>query len=150
MRAVAWVLLVLVLLAVGVSVAWRLLASQEEPLEIEPGAIRLVVVNGCALPRLARAIADELEARGFAVYGTGNSPEVYEHTTVVDLLDPEGGCAAKVARALSVRPRKWFLPVGRKVMPAVTVELDSARLLEVLVVVGGDHKRFFPDVVVLR
>ncbi len=137
------------LAATGVSVAWRIL-SREEPFEFDPAAIRLEVINGCAFPRLGRAVADELEARGFCVYGVSNAAESIRHTVIVDLLDPNGGYAHKVARALSVRKRFLFLPLQERLWPETTVRIDSTRFLEVQVVAGQDFRKFFPKLVMFR
>jgi len=149
-RVLAWLALIALVTAIGVSIAWRLLTRVETP-DIDPAQVRMEVVNGCAVPRLARAVADELEARGFVVYGVGNADEVCGQTVVVDLLDPSGGRAEDVAEALSVR-RCWLfgLPTGGRLLPGTAVRLDSTRFLEVLVVVGRDYRLFFPNLAVFH
>ncbi|UCG42358.1 MAG: LytR C-terminal domain-containing protein [candidate division WOR-3 bacterium] len=149
MKSLFLVLLVAALLGVAGSLVVRFWPSEEEP-GFDPKLVRMEVVNGCGVPRLARAVAYELEAQGFDVYGVGNTAESHEKTKVVDLLDPEGTNAEKVARALSVQPRVWVLPVGGRVEPEKRVALDSARYLEVRLVVGKDYQKFFPQVLPLR
>ncbi|MEO0081290.1 MAG: LytR C-terminal domain-containing protein [candidate division WOR-3 bacterium] len=146
--ALAWTVLVLVFLAAGASVTWRML-PKEEPLELNPGDVRLEVVNGCGVPRLANAVRGELEARGFAAMSVRNSDSVCAKTAVVDLLDPGCGCAGKVARALSRRQRRLGLPVGPRFVPKVSAQIDSTKFLDVIVVVGQDYRQFFPNLVVL-
>ena len=146
-RALPWFVLVAVTLAAGASIAWRLLPEEET----EPGAklLRMEVVNGCGTPRVGRAVADELQMRGFDVYAVRADRKPTALTTVVDLRDPAGGNAQTMARALSVQRRWRKLPLGPKAVPETRVELDSARYLEVRLVVGEDYHRFFAHVVPL-
>jgi len=142
-----WFALVAVVLAAGASIAWRLLPEEEA----ETGArlLRMEVVNGCGTPRVGRAVADELQMRGFDVYAVRAARERSERTTVVDLRDPTGGNAHSVARALAVQRRWRKLPLGPRAVPETQVELDSSRYLEVRLVVGEDYRRFFAHVVPL-
>jgi predicted GTPase len=139
--------LVVVALAAGASIAWRLLPEEET----EPGAklLRMEVVNGCGTPRVGRAVADELQMRGFDVYAVRAARERSPRTTVVDLRDPTGRNAERMARALSVQRHWRKLPFGPRAVPETRIELDSSRYLEVRLVVGADYRRFFADVVPL-
>ena len=149
MRAFLWIILVVVLLGVAGSLAVRFW-PRGEPLPFDPKLMRMEVVNGCGVPRLARAVAYELQACGYDVYGVGNTREHHKKTIAVDMLHPEGLNAQKVARALSVQPKMWILPVGGRAEPEVKVALDSSRFLEVRLVVGEDYRTFFPEVLPLR
>ena len=146
-RALPWFVLVVVVLAAGASVAWRLLPEEEA--ETGAKSLRMEVVNGCGTPRIGRAVADELQMRGFDVYAVRADRERSARTTVVDLRDPTGANAQSVARALSVQRRWRKLPLGPKAVPETRVALDSARYLEVRLVVGEDYQRFFAHVVPL-
>ena len=145
--ALAWLLLVVLALATGASIAWRLLPEEES----EPDAklLRMEVVNGCGTPRVGRAVADELQMRGFDVYVVRADRERSARTTVVDLRAPSGRNAQTMARALSVQRHWRKLPLGPRAVPETRVELDSGRYLEVRLVVGADYRRFFSDVVPL-
>ena len=107
------------------------------------------VVNACGTPRVGRAVADELQMRGFDVYTVRAGQQRAARTTVVDLRDPAGGNAQAVARALSVQRHWRKLPLGPRAVPETRVEIDSARYLEVRLVVGGDYRRFFAHAVPL-
>ncbi len=137
----------MLLLGVAGSVLWQRLPEPDEC----PGArsLRMEVVNACGLPRVGRAVADELQMRGFDVYSVRAFPERAARTAVVDLRDPAGRNAENVARALSVQRRWRKLPLGPRATPETSVALDSARYLEVRLVVGEDFRRFFPRVVPL-
>ena len=99
---------------------------------------------------MGRAVADELLARGYNVYGVGNCIEHYARTRVVDLRDPGCGNAGKVARSLAVRRRWRRIPLRGWLVPDTTVVIDSLRFLEVRLVVGDDYRTYFPAAVPLH
>jgi len=142
-RLLTWSLSIILLSAVALSVLWRFMLPAEPP-AVSVEGIRVEVFNGCGVPRLARAVGDRLLTRGFDVYTTGNETERYDRTTVVDLMDPAGGNARRVADALAARRRFWFIPLRDMVRPETRVACDSSRYLEVRIIVGADHASFFP------
>ena len=146
-HALPWLVLVVVALAVGASIAWRLLPEEES--ESDAKLLRMEVVNGCGAPRVGRAVADELQMRGFDVYAVRDDREHSSRTTVVDLRERTGRNARTMARALSVQRHWRKLPLGPKAVPETRVQLDSARYLEVRLVIGDDYRRFFANVVPL-
>jgi hypothetical protein len=146
-NALAWLLPVVLMLAAGASIAWRLLPEEETIPEAK--SLRMEVVNGCGTPRVGRAVADELQMRGFDVYAVKADRQRSPRTTVVDLRDPTGQNARTLARALSVQRHWRKLPLGQRDVPETRIELDSNRYLEVRLVVGVDYRRFFADVVPL-
>ena len=146
-NVLAWLLPVVLVLAAGASITWRLL-PEEETIP-DANLLRMEVVNACGTPRVGRAVADELQMRGFDVYAVRAAREPSSLTTVVDLRDPTGHNAEKMARALSLQRHWRKLPLGPKFVPETRVELDSSRYLEVRLVVGADYRRFFADVVPL-
>jgi hypothetical protein len=145
--ALTWLLPVVLALAAGASITWRLLPEPETISDAQ--SLRMEVVNGCGTPRVGRAVADELQMRGFDVYAVRADRERSPWTTVVDLRDPTGRNAQTMARALSVQRHWRKLPLGPRAVPETRVELDSSRYLEVRLVVGADYRRFFADVVPL-
>jgi hypothetical protein len=146
-HALPWFVPIVVALAVGASIAWRLLP--EEKSESDAKLLRMEVVNGCGAPRVGRAVADELQMRGYDVYTVRDGREHFALTTVVDLRDPAGRNARTMAHALSVQRHWRKLPLGPKAVPEFRVQLDSGRYLEVRLVIGDDYRRFFADVVPL-
>jgi hypothetical protein len=146
-HALPWLVLVVVALAVGASIVWRLLPEEES--ESDAKLLRMEVVNGCGAPRVGRAVADELQMRGFDVYAVRDDREHSSRTTVVDLRERTGLNARTMARALSVQRHWRKLPLGPKAVPETRVQLDSARYLEVRLVIGDDYRRFFANVVPL-
>jgi hypothetical protein len=146
-QALAWLLLAVLALAAGASITWRFLPEVES--DSDAKLLRMEVANGCGTPRVGRAVADELQMRGFDIYAVRDYPEHLSQTTVVDLRDPTGANAMMMARALSVQRHWRKLPLGPKAVPQTRVQLDSSRYLEVRLVVGADYRRFFTDVVPL-
>ena len=146
-NVLARLLPVILVLAAGASITWRLLPEEEAVPDTR--SLRMEVVNGCGTPRVGRAVADELQMRGFDVYVVRADRERSPLTTVVDLRDPAGRNAQTIARALSVQRHWRKLLLGPRAMPETRVELDSSRYLEVRLVVGVDYRRFFADVVPL-
>jgi hypothetical protein len=146
-QALAWLLSVAMVLAAGASIVWRLLP--EPGSDADAKLLRMEVANGCGVPRVARAVADELQMRGFDIYAVRDYRERLSKTTVIDLRDPSGANARMAARALSVQRRWRKLPLGPKAVPETRVELDSSRYLEVRLVLGADYRRFFAGVVPL-
>jgi len=149
-RVILVAAVVLATLGAGaVYLAWRFVDFGPEASGFDRGAVTFEVTNGCGVPRIARAVADELSHRGFGVYEVGND-SAWEHTAVIDLRDPEGARAEAVAAELSVARRFWFLRLRERLSPEWLVGLDSSRHVDLRLVVGSDYRRFFPDVVALR
>jgi len=109
-------------------------------------SVRMEVSNGSGMPRAGRAVADEMQMRGFDVYSVKAEPKPVPATTVVDLRSPTGANATIVAQALSVQKKWWRIPLHPRRFPLTVVALDSSRYLEARLVVGQDFKVFFPDV----
>lgn len=142
-------LAVLVLGGIGLSLAVRFWGISDDRLSC-PGGVRVEVLNGSGVPRLAAAVAGDLRGRGLEVYRTGNADSIFPRTTIVERRATDRSNATRVAEFLGVQRRWWVFPVGSPQFPDVTMQVDSARYLDVSVVVGLDHERFFPGVVALR
>lgn len=109
--------------------------------------IGVKVINGTGVQRLAWFATWDLVNRGFNVYGTGDTSDKIEHTIVVDLKDPTGKNARVITEELKVMRRFLGLPTKNVISPEVDVKIDSSRFVEVLVILGEDYRRFFPNIV---
>jgi hypothetical protein len=142
-------LAILILGGIGLSLAVRFWGMPAERLTC-PRAVRIEVLNGSGVSRLAAAIAGDLRSRGLAVYRTGNADSVFPRTTIVERRATDESNATQVARFLAIQRRWWVFPVGSRQLPDVATQVDSTRYLDVSVIVGLDHERFFPGVLALR
>jgi hypothetical protein len=147
-RLLLWILMLLLLAAVGVSVAVRFLTAEQKV--VDPSGLRVEVLNGCRVPRLGRAVADELQLRRFDVRRVGNVDSTYGETTLVERVDPSGSHARKIADYLGVEHRLFGLQLSSKRIPAVAVELDSSRYVDVSIIIGADYQVFLPEAVPLH
>jgi hypothetical protein len=148
-RALPWLLAVLLLLAAVGSILWRILTA-EHPYQFDRKSVRMEVCNCSGVARAGRAVADELQLRGYDVYNVLGGSEPQRRTTVLDLRDRSGHRAAEVAKSLRVRRHFWRFHYGDWLVPAHEVALDSSRYLEIRLVVGSDYRQFFPTVIPLR
>ena len=147
-RVLPWLVVILVLAVAGASVAWRFL-TEEHRFPFDTKSASLEVVNGAGVARVARAVADELQLRGYDVYGVGSTADRYERTTVIDLRDPTGVRAESLARSLAVRRRWWRIYHRPWLVPDVKAAIDSSRYLDVRLIVGDDYRLYFPNVIPL-
>lgn len=142
-------LAVLVFGGIALSLAVRIWGTPGDEVPC-PSSVRVEVLNGSGVPRLAAAVAGDLRGRSLEVYRTGDADSVFLRTTIVERRAADGSSATRVAEFLGVQRQWWVFPVGSRQLPDVAVQIDSARYLDVSVVVGLDHERFFPGVVALR
>jgi hypothetical protein len=148
-RVFVWVLLAALVLAAGGSVAWRFLTA-EQPYRFDTKSLRMEVVNCSGVQRAGRAVADELQMRGYDVYGVLGGTEQRERSVVEDLRDPRGRGARELAQSLRVRRHLWRFHYGSWLVPPYRVRLDSSRYLEVRLVLGADFRKYFPAVIPLH
>lgn len=147
-RLLPWFIAVALILAAAGSVAWRFLTEEHE-YPFDRKSVRMEVVNCCGQARVGRAVADELQLRGYDVYNVLTGSEIRDKTTVVDLRDRSGRRAAEVAQSLRVRRQFGRFYYGHWIVPAHEVAIDSSRYLEIRLLVGKDYRVFFPKVIPL-
>ncbi len=92
--------------------------------------IRVQVLNGCGVNRLAQNVTDILREKGFDVVDFANAKmSDLEETVVIDRQSPEKANARVVARAIGCRN--------------IACEIDPLALQEVSLILGRDYERFF-------
>lgn len=130
-------LAVLALLLLAAAFAISLVVSRgcESPAEIlrKNSNIRVEVLNGCGVDRLALRVTDILRERGFNVVRVGStSPDFFEECVVIERRDDDARNARYFARRVNCRN------VGK--------DLDPALYLEVTLILGKDYATLFPEV----
>ena len=125
---------VILLLAVSVyilSVLWRIVPSFLGSDE-DSRPIRVEVLNGCGIPKLARGVSWELRRLGLDVVHVGDARQHdFDRTVVVERR------SEKLLNA-----RKLALTIG---CTRILKDIDSTLYLEATLIVGGDYEEFFPD-----
>lgn len=131
-RRTAFVVIVLGLLCLSfvVSLSYRLVNLGSEKGKRELSQIRVQVLNGCGVDRLAQRVTDILREKGFDVVDFANARmSDLKETVVIDRQSPEKVNARVVARAIGCKN--------------VTAEIDPLALQEVSLILGQDYKRYF-------
>ena len=131
-RKTVFVLILLGLLSASfvASLSYRLFRLRGEKGLEHLSRIRVQVLNGCGVDRLAQQVTDILREKGFDVVDFANAKmDDLERTVVIDRQSPRKVNARIVARAIGCRN--------------MTSEIDPLALQEVSLVLGRDYRKFF-------
>lgn len=124
----AIVFLGLVLALIIGSVYLRHREAERARLNLKKRQIRVEVLNGTEVERLALKAAEQLRRAGFDVVEVDNAEDrSFEETVVVDRTDNRAANAALVARELNCK----------NIIP----QLEPTLLLEVTVILGKDYSK---------
>jgi hypothetical protein len=104
--------------------------GREKPVAVAPGDVQVAVLNGTAVPGLAAAVGDDIEAGGFQLGNVTNSVTPFERTVVMFERGQEDEAEA-VAKRLGVK--------DVKPMDAQTRELAEGA--DAVVIAGEDRVR---------
>lgn len=144
--------MILVLIA-GSSLLLRhvpILKSKPKPPAIEPGQIRLEIINASGIDKQGKRAMDYLRKIGFDVYGVKTGMKEIEQTTILDRVDIGMKNAKTTAELLAIKKKViFFLPWSKELMPAIDCDIDSTLYLEVTVVLGKDCQQFIPRTVIV-
>jgi hypothetical protein len=125
---------VILLLAVSVytaSVLRRVLPSIVQRSE-ELSILRVEVLNGCGVPKLARAVSWELRRLGFDVVNVGDARQTdFDETVVIERRDKTLRNAKRVAQKIGCKK--------------IVEDVDSTRYLEATLILGMDYQKYFPQ-----
>jgi len=109
--------------------------SKEDPQKVykKNSTIRVEVLNGCSVNRLAIKVTDLLREKGFNVVKIGNTNDTnFKETVVIE------------RRSEDMKNAKYFAKrIGCK---NIGKDIDHALYLEVTLIIGEDYKKLFPDV----
>ncbi|MEO0093716.1 MAG: LytR C-terminal domain-containing protein [candidate division WOR-3 bacterium] len=147
-KTVFLVILLLLLIVAISSILIRyvpIFKPKPKPIAIEPGQIRLEIINASGIDRQGKRAMAYLRKIGFDVYGVRNAQKEIERTTIVDRLDKDMKYAKATAEFFKQKRRIiFFLPQYREIMPVISCDLDSTLYLEVSVILGKDCQLFIP------
>ena len=94
--------------------------------------IRIEVLNGCGINRLASRVTDFLRDQGFDVVKTDDAPTTDYTLTIVQDRAGDIENANKVAYALGITPQN------------ITQQINEDLFLDVTVIIGLDYKSYKP------
>jgi hypothetical protein len=124
---------VILLLAVSVyilSTLWRIVPSflgsgdDSKPIRVE-------VLNGCGIPKLARGVSWELRRLGLDVVSVGDARQQdFDQTVIVERRSEKLRNARKLAVAIGCK--------------RILKDIDSTLYLEATLILGSDYQKFFP------
>lgn len=129
------VLYLLILLVTVFLVSMIIMYTREDPEEIfkKNASIRVEVLNGCGVDRLALKVANILRKRGFNVMKIGNASHAsFDESVIIERLDGNMTNANYVAKRLGCKN------IGK--------DIDPALYIEITLILGKDYKKLFPDV----
>ncbi|HEC79139.1 MAG TPA: LytR family transcriptional regulator [candidate division WOR-3 bacterium] len=134
-RTGKYVLFILIILLGIFSASIIYVQTREDPEEIfkKNSNLRVEVLNGCGVNRLALKVTNLLRERGFNVVTIGDTDNQYfEETVVIERRDKDMKNAKYFAKRIGCKN------IGK--------DIDSALYLEITVIIGKDYKKLFPDV----
>lgn len=126
-------ILIIILFLFGASVVF--MRTREDPEEIykKNSNLRVEVLNGCGVNRLAIKVTEILRERGFNVVKIGDiKDKVFPETVVIERADEDMKNGRYFARRIGCKN------IGK--------DVDPALYLDITLIVGEDYKRLFPDV----
>ncbi len=129
---IVFIILLVLMFLFGTSLLY--MRSREDPEEIykRNSNMRIEVLNGCNVNRLAIKVGDILREKGFNVVRIGNAENVYKETVIIERADT------------NMTNGKYFAQrIGCK---NIGKDVDPALYLDVTVIVGEDYLKIFPDV----
>lgn len=126
-------ILIIILAAFLVSLLFMMTREDPEAVYRKNSNIRVEVLNGCGVNRLAMKVTNILRKQGFNVVKIGNTDEQdFEETVIIERSDE----SLRNARYLAER-------FGCK---NTGEDIDRALYLEATIIIGEDYDRIFPDV----
>jgi len=126
-------IMISVLGAFLVSILYRHLRQDPDEIYRENSNIRVEVLNGCGVNRLALKVTNLLRKQGFNVVTIGNTDEAnFEETVVLERSDESMANARYFAQRIGCHN------IGK--------DIDPAMYLEVTVIIGKDYEKIFKDI----
>jgi len=122
-----------ILLLFTASIAVRLTRADPQKTFLRNSNLRVEVLNGCGVNRLALKVTDLLREKGFNVVSVGAArSDSFPESVVLERADENMENARYFAKRIGCKN------IGKDVDPALYVD--------VTLIVGADYRKIFPDV----
>uniref|UniRef100_A0A7V0Z3M7 LytR family transcriptional regulator n=1 Tax=candidate division WOR-3 bacterium TaxID=2052148 RepID=A0A7V0Z3M7_UNCW3 len=126
------IILIILIFMFGASVIYMRTREDPEAVFKKNSNIRVEVLNGCGVNRLAIKVSDILREKGFNVVKIGDTDKNYLETVVVERADTNMTNGKYFARRIGCKN------IGK--------DVDPALYIDVTIIIGEDYKKLFPDV----
>lgn len=129
------IIYILIVLLAAFLISMVLMFTKEDPEEIykKNNNIRVEVLNGCGVNRLAIKVTNLLRKRGFNVVTVGNTDkQSFKETVVIERSDENMKNAKYFAKRIGCKN------IGK--------DVDTALYLEVTLIIGKDYEKIFSDI----
>jgi hypothetical protein len=129
---VGLIILIIILFLFGISMIY--MRTKEDPEEVykRNSNMRVEVLNGCGVNRLAIKVSDILREKGFNVVKIGDTERSYSESVVIERADESMKNVKYFAKRISCKN------IGK--------DIDPSLYIDVTLIVGADYKKLFPDV----
>src|SRR4030043_1981548 len=125
--------LIIILAAFLVSMIMVLTREDPEDVYRKNSNIRVEVLNGCGVDRMAIKVTNQLRKQGFNVVRIGDAlKQDFEETVIIERRDEE------------MKNARYFARYFR--CDNLSKDIDPALYLEITVIIGKDYKRIFRNV----
>ncbi len=106
--------------------------KKENKGKIEKKKIRVEVLNGTKVPKLAQKVTARIRELGFDVIYYGTYDSEINQTFIFDRKYPDLSAGKLLAKEIG-NPKVYF-------------EADPDNLVDITVVIGKDYKKYFPEI----
>ncbi len=130
---IGFLIMIILLLLFGASVLY--MRAREDPEEVfrRNSNMRVEVLNGCGVNRLAIRVSELLRKKGFNVVNIGDiEDKVFSETVVIERARSDNANANYFAKRIKCKN--------------IGCDVDSALYIDVTLIIGEDYQKLFPDV----
>ncbi|MBN2620652.1 LytR C-terminal domain-containing protein [candidate division WOR-3 bacterium] len=131
-KIIIYIAVVLLGISLG-SILFRHLREDPEEIYKKNSNMRVEVLNGCGINRLALKVTNALRKQGFNVVTIGNTQESdFEETVIIERSDE------------NMKNARYF--AGRIGCHNIGKDIDPALYIEVTLIIGKDYEKIFKDI----
>lgn len=104
---------------------------------MDPKSIRIEVLNGCGVPKIAMIAKIYLRNIGFDVLDIGDTTEQFKESLIVEHINEDKRHALAVAKELGISKRNVLF----------VKDTLQGGLYHVTFILGDDYRKYIPDTV---